>query len=331
MHPSPPLSLLPSPAFCSPRYLVADYSLHCHDAEWNRLLPFALFMVVFFVFGVPLLLLGLLVRHRAAIMKIGRAIDEEMAEAVVLKELGETIDIDKARALYRLVDTDNSGSIDFIEFAKFQLSQNEGRRSIRRTVTEDGNATGVASSGGTVQQWKGGEHTTVGGTIDGAVGGVEVGERATHSSDALGSLSQVSLEMVVVGGVGGEEKGDTDNRETKSSSETKGSTDGSQEARPRNLVRRTSTRTARLVASHILNPNQVVSGDTQGVILAKERAAMEEDGMEMMLGMLWMNYNPEHFYFDMYVAEMNVVVFVFVFVFVVVLFLFHTLSSSFRG
>ena len=291
------------PSFSSPRYLVADYSLLCHDAEWKRLLPFALFMVVFFVFGVPMLLLGLLVRRRAAIMKIGRAIDEEIAEAVVLKELGETIDIDKARALYRLVDTDNSGSIDFIEFAKFQLSQNQGRRSIRRTVTEDGNATGVASGGVNAQQGGGGEHvTTVGGANDGAAGGVEVGETETHS-DALGSLSQVSLEMVVVGGAGGgEEKGDTDNRETK------GSTDGSQAARPRNLVRRTSTRTARLVASHILHPNQVVSGDTQGVILAKERAAMEEDGMEMMLGMLWMNYKPEHFYFDMYVTEMNVVV-----------------------
>ena len=94
-------------------YLIADYSLRCHVTEWLRVLPFALFMVVFFVIGVPLLLLILLVKYRTAIKKIGRAVDEALAEAAVLNEMGANLDIDQARALYRQVDVDNSGSIDF--------------------------------------------------------------------------------------------------------------------------------------------------------------------------------------------------------------------------
>ena len=44
-------------------YLVADYSLRCDDDGWQRMLPFALFMVVGFVVGVPLMLLILLCRY----------------------------------------------------------------------------------------------------------------------------------------------------------------------------------------------------------------------------------------------------------------------------
>jgi hypothetical protein len=108
------------------RYLVADYSLRCYDSEWQRMLPLAIFMVVGFVVGIPLLLFIMLMRHRTAIKQIGREIDEAIDEAVVLNELGGAIDIDKARTLYRQIDTDNSGSIDFAEFAKFQLSHNSG-------------------------------------------------------------------------------------------------------------------------------------------------------------------------------------------------------------
>ena len=121
-----PISNIHTPP-CLGRYLVADYSLRCYDGEWQRMLPLAVFMVIFFVVGIPLLLLVILARHRVVIQKIGREIDEALAEAVVLEELGESIDIDKARALYRQVDIDNSGSIDFIEFAKFQLKHNEGQ------------------------------------------------------------------------------------------------------------------------------------------------------------------------------------------------------------
>ena len=44
-------------------YLVADYSLRCDDDGWQRMLPFALFMVIGFVVGVPLMLLILLCRY----------------------------------------------------------------------------------------------------------------------------------------------------------------------------------------------------------------------------------------------------------------------------
>jgi hypothetical protein len=42
-----------------------------------------------------------------------------------------------------------------------------------------------------------------------------------------------------------------------------------------------------------------VAGDVQGATLARERVAAEGDGVEMMLGVLWLNYKPEYFFFDM--------------------------------
>ena len=126
-------------------YLVADYSLPCYDSEWRKMLPWAVLMVVIFVVGIPVLLLGCLVRHRVVIKKIGMEIDEALAEAVVLEEMGESIDIDKARALYRQVDKDHSGSIDFPEFAKFWLNHNDG---------ETGTSDGLADIVNMIQQSK---------------------------------------------------------------------------------------------------------------------------------------------------------------------------------
>ena len=49
-------------------------------------------------------------RYRELIKKIGREIDEALAEASLLEELGEDmVDVDKARALYRQIDIDRGG------------------------------------------------------------------------------------------------------------------------------------------------------------------------------------------------------------------------------
>lgn len=251
------------------RYLVADYSLRCHDADWQQMLPFALFMVVFFVIGVPLLLLVLLVRHRAAIKTIGRAIEEALAEKEVLEVFGESIDIDKARALYRQVDIDQSGSIDFPEFAKFWLDHNKG---------EDGLSDELAEMIDTIQQERDIEAIKT------------LGRKVRDRMRARGhrSIRRRCVEdgsAVVLDGARGEEKGETEHQELGTPTETKGAAEGAQDARPSSSVES---------AQHL----EVVR-IAQGVILAKERAAVEEDGMEMMLGMLWMAYKPEHFYFDM--------------------------------
>ena len=64
------------------------------------MLPFAILMVVFFVFGVPLFLSILLVRHRNVIKKLGRDIDEALAEAAVLEQLGESIDVRSSHSMF---------------------------------------------------------------------------------------------------------------------------------------------------------------------------------------------------------------------------------------
>ena len=289
-------------------YLVADYSLRCglKDAEWRRLLPFALFMVVFFVIGIPLLLLVLLVKHRAMIKKIGRAFDESRAEVEVLEELGENVDIDKARALYRKVDIDHSGSINFAQFTKFQLIQNEAEAetssemvNIVKMITKSKDSPKEVESLGRRAL----------GLMNARVGrGRSIQRRSTASviGNALRTFhdaaqedeedADVSLDMVVADGVGGVEgRANTENQEVDASTETKGAAED-EETRPR-----ASTRRARLVAAHILHQDasHAMAGDVQGAILAKERAAAEKDGVEMMLGVLWMNYKPECFFFDM--------------------------------
>jgi hypothetical protein len=233
------------------------------------MLPFALFMVVFFVIGVPLLLLVLLVRNRAAIKTIGRAIDEALAEKEVLEVFGESIDIDKARALYRQVDIDQSGSIDFPEFAKFWLDHNEG---------EDGLSDELAEMIDTIQQERDIEAIKT------------LGRKVRDLMRARGhrSIRRRCVEdgsAVVLDGARGEEKGETEHQELGTPTETKGAAEGAQDTRPSSSV----------ASAQHLEEVRIA----QGVILAKERAAVEEDGMEMMLGMLWMAYKPEHFYFDM--------------------------------
>ena len=260
------------------RYLVADYSLRCHDAdgldaEWQQMLPFALFMVVFFVIGVPLLLLVLLVRNRAAIKTIGRAFDEALAEKEVLEVLGESIDIDKARALYRQVDIDHSGSIGFPEFAKFWLNHNEG---------EDGTSDELAKMIDTIQQESDVEVIkTLGRKV-----------RALSKTRGQRSIRRIFAEddnAVVVDGARGEGKGGTENQEINISTETKGAAEGAQDTRPSSSDE----------AAHTSRSDQKVVRIAQGsFIVAKELAAVEEDGMEMMLGMLWMAYKPEQYYFD---------------------------------
>ena len=288
-------------------YLVADYSLRCgmKDAEWRRLLPFALFMVVCFVIGIPLLLLVLLVKHRAVIKKIGRAFDESRVEAAVLKELGENVDIDKARALYRKVDIDHNGSINFAQFTKFQLIQNEAEA---ETSSEMVNIVRNISRGSDPRVMKSladkalrlmNSRVRHRRSIQRRSTASVIGNALRVSQDAAqedGEDADVSLEMVLADGVDGVEgKGNAENQEVDASTETKGAAED-EETRPR-----TSTRRARLVAAHILHQDasHAMAGDVQGAILAKERAAAEKDGVEMMLGVLWMNYKPEYFFFDM--------------------------------
>ena len=325
------------------KYLIADYSLSCDGSEWLRLLPFAIFMVVFFVIGVPLLLLILLVKNRTAIKKIGRSVDEALAELAVLKEMGETIDIDKARALYRKIDTDNSGTIDFAEFAKFQLeSEDDGvtevgarsRRSIRRRATstvisnalvashnaeqDDMEIAGDERQGVTVRTppfrreqrrrtpgSAGNDLQGIGGT-----GGHGVGTEVTHADgngDGDGGTDEdlaylhnwYNNSRREVGGVGGvESKGKTDAEKVGDLSETKEASEGAQEIRQMENTRR---RRANLVSAHVSHEasTRILAEDTQGSILAKERAAAGGDGVEMMLGVLWLNYKPECFFFDM--------------------------------
>ena len=177
------------------------------------MLPFALFMVVFFVIGVPLLLLVLLVRNRAAIKTIGRAFDEALAEKEVLEVLGESIDIDKARALYRQVDIDHSGSIGFPEFAKFWLNYNEG---------EDGTSDELAKMIDTIQQESDVEVIKT------------LGKKVRALSKTRGR-SRIFVEddnAVVVDGARGEGKGGTENQEINISTETKGAAEGAHDTRP---------------------------------------------------------------------------------------------------
>ena len=321
-------------------YLIADYSLRCNDAAWRRMLPLALFMVIFFVIGVPLLLLVLLVNNRTAIKKIGRAVNEALEETAVLEEMGETIDIDKARALYRNIDVDSSGSIDFAEFTKFWLNHNDReagtsgevadivkkmtqrtdspevkslgrtalglmnsrvgrRRSIRRkrTGTAIGNALATSHA---AEQDEEDARTVHEGAVEGRVRGMVVGEREREGT-APRTQSRSSLEMVtVVGAVGrrgGEGKGNSNNRETDASTEAKGAAGGMLENRPKASMRKRGS----LVAAHISHQQVTrnLAGDVQGATLARERMAAEGDGVEMMLGVLWLNYKPEYFFFDM--------------------------------
>ena len=53
-------------------YLVADYSLECYVAEWNAMYPYAVFVVAAFSFGVPLVLLLLLIYFRKDIYAIAQ-------------------------------------------------------------------------------------------------------------------------------------------------------------------------------------------------------------------------------------------------------------------
>ena len=253
--------LLPPHAYPILRYLVADYSLSCDDAEWKQMLPFAILMVVFFVFGVPLFLAILLVRHRTVIKKLGRDIDETLAEAAVLEQLGESIDVDKARALYRQVDTDGSGSIDFVEFAKFWISQNDGE--------DDGGLAGIVrmiTQGNGVDEMK------------------SLGHQALGLMSARAGRQSIRRNVRVTV---------DDNTHTFASTETKGD-DG----------RSTETKTAEAStndldeAIHAANEGM---GDFDHHVEggARRGGGMEvEDGVEMMLGVLWRNYKPEYYFFD---------------------------------
>ena len=237
-------------------YLIADYSLRCHETEWLRLLPFALFMVVFFVMGVPLLLLILLVKYRAAIKKIGRAVDEALAEAAVLNETGAILDIDQARALYRQVDVDNSGSIDFSEFTKFWLNHNEG---------EDGMS---------------GELTEIARMISQSKDSPEDVELLIHRALDLVNRRVVHCRSIRRKGTGTAIGNDLVAPHAAEQDEEDAPTVHEGTVEGRHVTRN-------------------VAGDVQGATLARERVAAEGDGVEMMLGVLWLNYKPEYFFFDM--------------------------------
>ena len=137
------------------------------------------------------------------------------------------------------------------------------------------------------------------GTVEGRVGGTVVGERGMEGTAAR-TQSCTSLEVVVaVAGAGGgaEGKGNLNNQETDASAETKGAAGGMVEGRPKASMRKRGS----LVAAHISHQQVTrnLAGDVQGATLARERVAAEGDGVEMMLGVLWLNYKPEYFFFDM--------------------------------
>ena len=283
---------LTPPPLPRPRYLVADYSLRCDVDEWRRRLPFAIFMVIFFVIGVPLLLLILLVRYRAVIKKMGRAIDESEVEAVVLKKLGETIDIDKARALYAQVDVDHNGSIDFVEFATFWLHHIEG---------EGDRAFGGLTILAKKIRMNNDDPDVVKSLVDKvlAVSNDRVGNRRSIRRESTDTTSGTGAPHNAVPDV----EDAIRQQEVNASTETKGAAEETLEDRPeaRKIRKRTS-----LVAEHILNLHQEVTRTlaeeeprNKRVILASELAVVEEDGIEMMLGVLWMNYKPEYYFFDM--------------------------------
>ena len=258
--------LLPPYTYVYPilRYLVADYSLSCDDAEWKQMLPFAILMVVFFVFGVPLFLAILLVRHRTVIKKLGRDIDETLAEAAVLEQLGESIDVDKARALYRQVDTDGSGSIDFVEFAKFWISQNDGE--------DDGTSgSGLADIVRLMTLSK-----------DSPKNVESLGHQALGLMSARAGRQSIRRNVTV-----------DDNTHTFASTETKG--DGGRSTEAKTAEASTNGPDE---AMHAANEGM---GDFDHHVKggARRGGGMEvEDGVEMMLGVLWRNYKPEYYFFD---------------------------------
>ena len=228
------------------------------------MLPFAILMVVFFVFGVPVFLSILLVRHRNVIKKLGRNIDEALAEAAVLEQLGESIDVDKARALYRQVDTDGSGSIDFVEFAKFWISQNDeeddgmpgsGLADIVRMITQSKDSPEKVES---------------------------LGHQALGLMSARAGRQSIRRNVTV-----------GDNTHTFASTETKGDDGESAEAKTAEAPTNDPDE-----AMHATNEGMGGS-DHHGEGRARGEGGMDvEDGVEMMLGVLWRNYKPEYYFFD---------------------------------
>ena len=172
------------------------------------------------------------------------------------------------------------------------------RRSIRRkgTGTAIGNALVTFHD---AEQDEEDAPTVHEGKVEGRVRGMVVGERGMEGT-APRTQSRTTFEMTVavVGAVGGiEGKGNSKNRETDASTETKGAAGGMLENRPKASMRKRGS----LVAAHISHQQVTrnLAGDVQGATLARERLAAEGDGVEMMLGVLWLNYKPEYFFFDM--------------------------------
>ena len=354
------------------KYLIADYNRKCYDNEWLRMLPLAIFMVLFFVIGVPLLLLVLLLKYRVVIMRMGTEIDEAEAEAALVKELGsETIDVDRARALYAQVDVDHSGSIDFAEFAKFQLNQNKGEDGpsrelvdiVKRMASSKDTGEDVKSLGrkalvlmnAQVERQSSRQISTRGGwggaNIEGAAGDGVKGD-----GDGMRRRRSDLVLPVLAEGEGGGGNGESGG-ETKGDNEGKGAAEGTETTNATNVAtNEPSVRNATQMilgeyapggrGSTVFRGNTDFEGAHNGITnglrnisssssdatvagtgesaqwavdaherrkrlkgfssaLAgvdtslEQRAAGEGDGVEVMLAVLWSDFKPEFFYFDM--------------------------------
>ena len=82
-------------------YLVADYSLECYCGAWNAMYPYAMFVVVCFAFGLPLVLLIFLIICRKDIQMIAQI---EIVEKILKK-------IASFKASFDVYDIDGDNTI----------------------------------------------------------------------------------------------------------------------------------------------------------------------------------------------------------------------------
>jgi hypothetical protein len=78
------VTIAPPPTSSS--YLIVDYSLKCFDDKWWAMFPFALGVVIFFSFGVPFFLLGMLLQYRNALQEMCRLDELKEKEAAAAKK-----------------------------------------------------------------------------------------------------------------------------------------------------------------------------------------------------------------------------------------------------
>jgi hypothetical protein len=123
-------------------YLVADYSIECYDGAWNAMYPYAMFVVVVFSFGLPLVLLVFLFIYQKDIIMIAQidTVEQILKKIASFKASFDVYDIDgdntisptelraamidhdmklsdaDSVALFNRVDVDDDGGISRKEF-----------------------------------------------------------------------------------------------------------------------------------------------------------------------------------------------------------------------